>query len=194
MILAHQNLHFLDQGRALVDDLSDELFTRSDGKGHASAGAHLRHVLDCYRCFLRGLEPGRVDYDARERDPRLETERAVASAVIGEISSGLRKLELEDRERALRVRVDAAAWGSSDSWTASSVGRELQFLLSHTVHHYAIIAMTLRSLGYDPGQRFGVAPSTLEHQDARERQGAGSAEDTGMEPAGAVVAATPGGR
>ena len=203
MILAQQNLHFLDQGRALVGDLTDELFTRGDAHGHASARAHLRHVLDCYRCFLRGLDSGRVDYDARERDPRLETERSVAASVIAEIDAGLRRLEPADRERALRVRVDAAAWGSRDTWTASSVGRELQFLLSHTVHHYAIIAMTLRSLGYDPGRRFGVAPSTLEHQDSSASSSSAGVSPSEQEPAGSSVgasiegsalAATPGAR
>jgi hypothetical protein len=53
------------------------------------------------------------------------------------------------------VRQDAACWGRS------SAERELQFLLSHTVHHYALIALMLRTQGYEPGAEFGVAPSTL---------------------------------
>jgi hypothetical protein len=46
---------------------------------------------------------------------------------------------------------------------ASTVARELQFLLSHTVHHYALIALILRLQGFEPGEEFGVAPSTLAH-------------------------------
>jgi hypothetical protein len=42
----------------------------------------------------------------------------------------------------------------------------LQFLLSHTVHHFALMALILRAQGADPGDDFGVAPSTLEHRRA----------------------------
>ena len=50
--------------------------------------------------------------------------------------------------------------------TASSIGRELGFLLSHTIHHCALIAvmMRLRGLATPPG--FGVAPATMRHRDA----------------------------
>jgi hypothetical protein len=41
--------------------------------------------------------------------------------------------------------------------------RELQFLLSHTVHHYALMALILRLQGFNPAAEFGVAPSTLQH-------------------------------
>jgi uncharacterized damage-inducible protein DinB len=44
------------------------------------------------------------------------------------------------------------------------VGRELQFLASHTLHHYALIAALLRLQGVEPGEEFGVAPGTLEHR------------------------------
>jgi uncharacterized damage-inducible protein DinB len=164
LILAHQNLHFLAQGRALLEELTDDQFALGDGRGHASAGAHLRHVLDCYHCFLHGIAEGRVDYDARRRDPRVEKERSVAIQAIDEVSRGLAKLVEGDRHRELEVNVDAVAWGEGPFWTRSTLGRELQFLLSHTVHHYAIIAMTLRSLGFEPDAGFGVAPSTLEHR------------------------------
>lgn len=169
MILSQQNLHFLDQGRALLDALEDDLYSCADTHGHSCAGAHLRHVLDAYRCLLRGLESGRVDYDARERDPRVERERAAARRVIDEICEGLAGLDESARDRPLAVRADAAAWGEVDAWTRSTLGRELQFLLSHTVHHFALIAMTLRGLGFEPAADFGVAPSTLEH---REREAA----------------------
>ena len=48
-------------------------------------------------------------------------------------------------------------------WSRSSIARELQSLLSHTVHHYAFIAVALRLQGVEPASDFGVAPSTLEY-------------------------------
>lgn len=54
--------------------------------------------------------------------------------------------------------------GSSNSdWSISSLKRELQFLLSHTIHHYSLIALALRLQGFEPGAAFGVAPSTLKN-------------------------------
>ncbi len=52
---------------------------------------------------------------------------------------------------------DASEWGYS------SVKRELQFLLSHTIHHYSLVAVALRAQGFEPGADFGVAPSTLRY-------------------------------
>ena len=49
-------------------------------------------------------------------------------------------------------------------WCPSSVRRELQFLLSHTVHHHALVKELLRARGRAIGADFGVAPSTLEHR------------------------------
>ena len=45
----------------------------------------------------------------------------------------------------------------------SSLGRELQFLLGHTVHHNAIVAMILDRHGIELPQGFGVAASTQRH-------------------------------
>ena len=166
MILARQNIHFLDQALDLLDALDDHLYCACDAHGHSCVGAHMRHVLDCYSCFLRGLDDGRIDYDARERNPELEADWRVGQSAVRRIRADLEGLDEAERRREVRVRVDAAAWGDVDPWTRSTVGRELQFLLSHTVHHFALIAMTLRSLGFEPGRGFGVAPSTLEHQGA----------------------------
>jgi hypothetical protein len=46
-------------------------------------------------------------------------------------------------------------------FSPSTIGRELQFLASHTVHHFAIMAMILRLQDIHPPADFGIAPSTL---------------------------------
>ena len=165
MIIAHQNIHFLGQALDLVERIGP-LYVESGLQGQASTGAHMRHVLDCYLCFLRGLKTqDRVNYDARERDPRVETDSEHAAQVIRGLIDSLSNLSESDLTRRLKVQVDAAAWHQQDAlWSDSSVGRELQFLLSHTVHHFALMALILRAQGVDPGAEFGVAPSTLEHR------------------------------
>ncbi len=164
MSITQQNIYFLRQGLELISRVDPELYSRTGGIAgpRGSIGAHVRHCVDCYRCFLAGLDQGSVDYDARSRDPRVEIEPAAAASVIDSLIQRLEELEHSDVEAPLRVRVDAAAWRDSElGWGSSTLGRELQFLLSHTVHHYALIAMLMRSHGFEPEESFGVAPSTL---------------------------------
>ena len=156
------NRRLIGQARALVATLDDDRFCASDPR-RSSVGAHLRHVIDCYRCFLRGLGEGRIDYDGRQRDAGIECDRQVAADALANLEAGFGALPV-DLERPLEVRVDAAAWGSSLHWQQSTLGRELQFLVSHTVHHFALIALLLRAQGFEPDAEFGVAPSTLEHR------------------------------
>jgi hypothetical protein len=45
----------------------------------------------------------------------------------------------------------------------TTVGRELAFVLSHTVNHNALIAVMALTLGVPVPDRFGYAPSTIAH-------------------------------
>jgi uncharacterized damage-inducible protein DinB len=49
----------------------------------------------------------------------------------------------------------------------TSVGRELAYVLSHTIHHNAIVGAMVKTLGGTPPQRFGYAPSTVRHAQGR---------------------------
>lgn len=170
MIVTEQNIRFLRQGVELLSTLEAAVFAETGlGGQRGSIGAHLRHCIDYYRCFVRGREAARIDYDARERDPRIEVEPLAAAAAVESLIGDLERLSPRDFDQPVEVKVDAAAWHDpSLVWSRSSVGRELQFLLSHTVHHYALIAMILRSRGLVPPEDFGVAPSTLEHRHGSE--------------------------
>ena len=67
---------------------------------------------------------------------------------------------------------DAAASGISECFMDSSISRELQVLSSHTVHHFALIAMTLRMHGVELDSDFGMAPSTLRYLSAKTAEAA----------------------
>ncbi|MDH3494762.1 MAG: hypothetical protein OEM82_14505, partial [Acidobacteriota bacterium] len=55
-------------------------------------------------------------------------------------------------------------------WLPTSLARELEFLHSHTVHHYALIAAKLGSMNIEVPFEFGVAPSTLKYWESRDRK------------------------
>ncbi len=155
------NIETLKQGIELIARLDDRLYTLPNRELSLSgAGAHFRHCIDFYHGFLAGVESGRINYDLRERDERIEQNRSFAIARLNAVIEGLNLAIVVEGDRMLATLLE----GSSDSdWSISSLKRELQFLLSHTIHHYALIALALRSQGFDPGAEFGVAPSTLRH-------------------------------
>lgn len=164
-ILIFKNIEFLRQGRELIARLDDGLYCASvPPLSQSGVGVHFRHCLDYYRCFLAGLPSRRIDYDARLRDPQLETDRRIGMERIDQLSQQLHSAAELDADLRLLISVDNPAGEHRDLlWSPSTLMRELQSLISHTVHHYALIAMLLRSRGCEPDPEFGVAPSTLEH-------------------------------
>jgi hypothetical protein len=163
--LISKNIHVLKQAIELIERLDDFLFVNTIPPYlKSSAGSHFRHCIDFYNSLLAGIETGRINYDLRERNECVATRRAVAIAQIGSIIERLAKLYTAEMDSEIEVLLEGSSGGiEPSSWSRSSVNRELQFLLSHTVHHYALIAFTLRLQGFEPGEDFGVAPSTLQH-------------------------------
>jgi uncharacterized damage-inducible protein DinB len=162
--LAHDNIRYLDQALELLAQLDDETYRRPyPPMFNSGIGAHLRHVLDHYRSFLDGIASRRIDYDARARDPRIESDCDHAASIVREIVAGLAAVPDAGTSLLVKMDSDERAEPVAD-WQRSSVGRELQFLVSHTVHHYALIAVLLRLHGIAPEEEFGCAPSTLRYQ------------------------------
>lgn len=160
------NIACLQQAADLLRKLDDANYGQpGPGAIGSGIGPHLRHVLDHYELFLKGLPERRINYDGRDRDPRLESDRLFALQKIDEICKRLAELATLNVDLPIEVRMDCGNSADPASWwSASSPKRELQFLLSHAVHHYALIAFMLQARGVvmDPG--FGVAPSTLRHR------------------------------
>lgn len=162
-LLVAESARVLRQGIELVESLDDDLYARSQEPVASSGiGGHIRHCVDHVQCFLDGLVEGRIDYDARQRDLRVETDRAYAARRMGAAVTGLEALRASPRpgEADLRVKMDVPD-GAEAFWTASSIERELQSLISHTVHHFALIAFLVRLNGCATTDDFGVALSTL---------------------------------
>jgi len=149
----------LEQAISLIARIDDDVFgalTPMSPRG--SIGGHLRHVVNFYQSFLNGYEEGRIDYNKRQRDARFERDRLYALRCIEEVSRKLNGLADLNACQHLLVSVE-----DDSAWSRSSALRELDFLKSHTIHHYSLVAMLLRLHEIDPGEEFGVAPSTLKH-------------------------------
>ena len=156
--------HFLEQGIALLERLSPEEYASQSRPGWAPVGSQFRHVLDHYRCFLLGRREGRINYDARPRDPIVETDPVEAAQLARALAEALGDIHVEDGDRPVIVQMDCGGNDGVPDWRPSSIGRELQFLVSHTVHHFALIKVLLEDRGISIGEEFGTAPSTLAWQ------------------------------
>jgi uncharacterized damage-inducible protein DinB len=163
-MLVADNLSMIQQGQSLLRTLPPDVFTaRSPATLGASIGGHMRHIIDHYACFLRGVADGRIDYDEREREAAIENDAVAAIDALKAAAEGLAALPAGASATPISVHMGTGA-STESLWSQSTVARELQFLISHTVHHFALIAMVCRMHGQEVGDDFGVAPSTLEHR------------------------------
>jgi len=161
--LVADNIAILKQGVELTSCLGP-LYSRATPRClQGGIGAHFRHCIDFYNCFLSSAGSGRINYDLRARNELVEGDPDLAAFELQAIIDGLRKFSFADGHSELLVVLEGSTRTHECCWSRSSIARELQSLLSHTVHHYAFIAVALRLQGIQPAFEFGVAPSTLEY-------------------------------
>jgi hypothetical protein len=108
-----------------------------------------------------GQHEPRINYAARRRDLRIETDPDHALA-----QAQLLAARLGDLDEATPCTLDCAEHGNDGLQTRSTLGRELQYNVEHTIHHLAIIKIALRLVAPDIAlpEHFGVAPSTIRHR------------------------------
>lgn len=156
--LLKTNVEWLRQAESLLAATGDWEYSNP-------APAHLRHVLEFYEAFIDAAATGFLDYDARRRDPQIERSRTIALERIQTLAAQLQNLSPSVQDSFLEVRIeDADPALGQECWLCSSIGRELQFLSSHTVHHFALIAVALRAHDIAVPADFGVSPATLRYR------------------------------
>lgn len=158
--LIDANLACLEQGIEFLNRIPSSLYTRKCPEVfNSSIGGHLRHNLDHYLAFASGQSGGEIDYDDRQRSETVESDPEAATRILQEIASKIEALRESSPESPLKIRMDD---GGDSTWSRTTLRRELQFLLSHTIHHYALIVSIATRFGIEEfPEGFGVAPSTL---------------------------------
>ena len=158
------NGQHLDQAIQMIESIGDAEYCHTDSRLFTSGiGEHVRHVVEHYLMFLNGLSAGSIDYDARERDLRISSQRSFATESIKSLQLQLEAIPCQDS--FIRVKMMTSDQDELNTpWSDSSLSRELQYLQAHTIHHYALIAMILRLQNFEPSSEFGVAPSTLKYR------------------------------
>lgn len=159
--LIDSNVQALREGASLIRLLQSGQYTQGFKPAFQSTiGAHFRHVLEHYRCFVSQLSGGTFCYDKRERDQLLERDADYALQTIDDIEQAVSALSGLDAGRGFFIEDE-----QTSEPVSTNLNRELLFLQSHTVHHYAIIGAMTRALGSQPDEDFGVAIATRVHNE-----------------------------
>lgn len=144
----------------LCNNLNIEQYTyKSNWLNGASIGEHLRHSYEFYDCLLFGIENGLVNYDERPRNNQIETNRDFAIKKMNSLKRRLNKIHIDDSMKLISKE-------STISNINTSIARELVYCLDHSIHHQALIKISLKELGCYTlvNKNFGVAYSTLRYR------------------------------
>ncbi|MBY0468157.1 MAG: hypothetical protein K2Q07_04170 [Burkholderiaceae bacterium] len=160
--LLHFNRLLIDQALSLVD--AHEV-PGAPAYGHYT-GPHLRHVIEHYEALLLRGTDSDLDYDRRPRDGALDQSARIARVRLCGLKQHLADAEDTTLDRPVHVRGQGGVTGEFDFVTRSSVGRELVFLASHAIHHFALLRIYCQQHGIPTDPDFGRAPSTVAHAKA----------------------------
>lgn len=161
-LLQQTNQHILTQLRDLINTLSYEAYSLPLALLHGSSvGQHVRHTLEFYQCLFEQAPLGFVDYDARNRDLRLETDLAFSSIFVEQLMVWLSQ-PIEDEILLMKVFFEEESQNIQ-----TTLMRELIYVVEHAIHHFAIIKIALKEEfpEIELSSNFGVAHSTIKYRE-----------------------------
>jgi len=148
----------LDIVRRQPGDTIERLFV------DAQIGAHTRHVHDHFDAFFLGCEHGTLDYNRRTRNSPAETDLQLCLREHRRIIGTLKNQAPHCSD--LRVISEIDCRTSRNIELASTVDRELLYLINHTIHHVALISLKLSQHGIAVPPHLGLAPGTASYRRA----------------------------
>jgi len=150
----------LDELESLLNEVATEVYcARFATEVSGSVGEHVRHCLDHISALLAADPSNTLSYDRRHRGTAVETDPAEGLRQILQLKSALDAWSTRTLDEPIRVTSMISPSGDGvTGW--STLVRELAFVVSHTIHHQAIIGILLAIHGHAVPERFGHSPST----------------------------------
>jgi uncharacterized damage-inducible protein DinB len=157
--------HILEQLAEVCHQVEQEHFSRPvETLGMSTVGQHIRHTLEFFICLERGVERGLVNYDKREHDKLIETDKALAASTIEAIKRFVSGVA-GDKPLTLEVGYDL----SKEQYVTvqTNLSRELVYNIEHAVHHMALIKIGVREIApyVQLPSDFGIAASTVRYKE-----------------------------
>jgi uncharacterized damage-inducible protein DinB len=144
----------------LVAALPADTYRAHPSRVSGSIGEHVRHVLDHVSSLVAAGSSTVLSYDQRTRGTAVEADPEAAGHELLRLDAALESWSDRSLDEPIAVTALVASDGQAvTGW--STLARELAFVMSHTIHHQAIVALLLEQQGASqPNHRFGFAPST----------------------------------
>jgi len=142
-------------------DISFNIYHCKTPVASSTIGKHVRHVIDHFHAYQRGIESGCIDYNVRSRCADLEAQPLLATAQLEQFNLWLSGSPRDSFELSLVTEVSTLDRLSVN--LQSNSHRELVYLLNHTYHHIALATTLARTLDVSPPERLGVAPATASY-------------------------------
>lgn len=153
------NVEVIGQAQALT-----QAYSARPAAFAAHVGPHLRHVIEHYEALLQREAGAPVDYDHRPRDREVERVPELAAERLAVIVGLLQALLSRPANEPLSVGLRIGTQGREFYLSPSTLARELNFVASHAIHHYAIIRPIISAAGVEIPGEFGKAPDTVRHE------------------------------
>ncbi|MEO0470135.1 MAG: hypothetical protein AAF206_10980 [Bacteroidota bacterium] len=155
--------------RFYLERLDTAIYTRPlELYAGSSIGQHTRHFIEFFQCLIRQAPSGIINYEARQRDERIEQDPVFALACIDQIETRLHKPEVPQK---LVLEMNYSIEANNPIQTPTCFEREVIHNIEHAIHHLALIKIGLRRVSPELQLRssFGVAPSTIRFQQSQSR-------------------------
>ncbi|MDF1516887.1 MAG: DinB family protein [Lutibacter sp.] len=154
----------LSEIKALLLQLSNAQYTHASKLlSEATIGQHVRHILEFYQSVSKGIDTKVINYDLRDRNFLIETDKDFAIQTINNIQTVL-SLDIQDESFILEGNFSSEPGKQTQIQT--TLFRELAYCLEHSIHHQALIKVGLIELNSASfiDETFGLAPATIRYK------------------------------
>lgn len=156
----------LGQLESTVNQIRPDDFCKPSATlGGSTIGQHLRHTLEFFICLENGFGSGVINYDKREHDKLIESDKFIALAAIARIRDFISSAP---GDRSLQLEVGYEKHSEDFITISTNYYRELTYNIEHAVHHMAIMKIGVQEIApyIELPTHFGIAVSTVRYQQA----------------------------
>lgn len=154
----------VEQAIELLEDISASAYQKKlPPHFPSSIGAHIRHVIDHFSALINGCTNAHIDYNIRQRYADIEQLPDLALSRLSDIKRWLENIPAGDLAKPLAVTSEIDVSCEHSTTCKSTLERELVFVSSHAIHHYALIKIMCAMQNKSIPEYFGYAPATITH-------------------------------
>lgn len=153
--------------RNVLLQLTDEHYVhKSILLSNSSIAQHTRHIIEFYQSIVANGIIEKINYDKRERNILIETDRKFAISLLEKLET---QLSEEYKDYTMILEGNFSAFENNPAQIQTSLFRELAYCLEHSIHHQALIKVGLLELDKLSliDETFGVGAATIRYRNSR---------------------------